>query len=55
VTIFCIAESCPSAELAEKVAVAIANDSELVTLGKDSAQNNQPRGPYLIKLIDADK
>jgi hypothetical protein len=55
VTIFCIAESCPSAELAENVAVAIANDSELVTLGKDSAQNNQPRGPYLIKLIDADK
>jgi hypothetical protein len=55
VTIFCVAESCPSAELAEKVAIAVANDSELVTLGKDSAQNNQPRGPYLIKLIDADK
>jgi hypothetical protein len=55
VTIFCIAESCPSAELAEKVAVAIANDSELVALGKDSAQHDQPRGPYLIKLIDADK
>lgn len=55
VTIFCIVDSCPTAELAEKVAIAVASDSGLVTLGKDSAQHDQPRGPYLIKLIDTDK
>jgi hypothetical protein len=55
VTIFCNPKSCASAELAEKVAVAIANDSELVALGKVSALNGQARGPYLIRVEDVDK
>jgi hypothetical protein len=54
VLIFCDPESCTSDEVAEKVAAAIADDPEVVALGKESAQNGQARGPYLITVRSAD-
>jgi hypothetical protein len=51
VALFCDPNVCSSAEMAEKVATAIVNDPEVIALGKLNAQNNQIRGPYLIKLI----
>jgi hypothetical protein len=50
-TLFCDPSDCPSEDLAEKVAITIANDSEIDALAKNSARNNQLRGPYLIKIV----
>lgn len=55
VALFCDPKDCSSAELAEKVATAIASDPEVVGLGTTTAKHAQPRGPYLVKLVSVDK
>lgn len=52
VALFCDPKDCSSAELAEKVATTIANDPDVVALGRAFAKNSQARGPYLVKLIN---
>jgi hypothetical protein len=53
VVVFCDPKDCSSTELAEKAALAIANDPFVLALAKENAQNGQPRGPYIIKIIDS--
>jgi hypothetical protein len=55
VALFCDVKDCSSEDMAETVAATIANDPETVELGKNSAINNQLRGPYLIKIVGTDK
>lgn len=53
--IFCDPKTCMSEDRAKAVALAIRDDSEVVSLGKASAVNDQSRGPYLVKLTRTDK
>jgi hypothetical protein len=55
VALFCDPKDCSSAELAKSVATTIANDPDVVALGRAFAKHAQPRGPYLVKLIGIDK
>jgi hypothetical protein len=51
VTLFCDPRDCPSEDMAEKVAITIANDVEIVEFGKANAANDQVRGPYQVKIM----
>jgi hypothetical protein len=55
VTFFCDPQDCSSEDKAEKVAIAIASDVDVVQFGKNNALNNQVRGPYPIKIKSVDK
>jgi hypothetical protein len=54
VALFCDPKDCGSAELAEKVAMAVANDPLVLALTAENALNGQSQGPYIIKIVDGD-
>jgi hypothetical protein len=55
VTFFCDPQDCSSEDMAEKVAITIANDADVVEFAKNNSMNNQVRGPYPIKIKSVDK
>jgi hypothetical protein len=52
VALFCDPKDCASAESAETVALAVANDPLVLDLTRENAQNGQSRGPYIVKIVD---